>query len=136
MSTPSLLGSDISGITDLDAAMTVVTERLALAQGILRRLTTPRGALIGSPTYGYDILSAIGSTQPMSVINQRVLEQVMLEPEVEDAACDATSDSATSTLTVAITVVDADGPFPLTLTAADLTLSALADGVVILAKAA
>jgi hypothetical protein len=136
MSTPSLLGSDISGITDVDASLSTVGGRLALAQRVLRRMSTQRGSLIASPLYGFDLQSCIGSMLPVSAINQRVGEQVLLEPEIEDAAVDATFNAKTGELTVDINVVDADGPFDLTLTATELTLSAIADGVVILPKAA
>lgn len=136
MSTPSLLGSDISGITDVDASLSTVGGRLALAQRCLRRLSTKRGSLIGSPLYGFDLQSCIGSMMPVSVVNQRVGEQILLEPEVEDASVASTFDAVTGELVVEIEVVDADGPFDLTLTATNLTLTAIADGVVILPKAA
>lgn len=121
------LGTDIAGVLDLDAGLTTVSGRLALAQRILRRLTTPRGGLLGSSSYGYDVLSMVGSSVPASVVEQRVLEQVLYEEEVEDAQCAATMNAATSEMTVELSVVDADGPFDLVLTASELTVSALID---------
>lgn len=136
MSTPELLGTDFSGVTDLDASLSQVSGRLALAQRVLRRLSTERGSLVGSPTYGYDLASAIGSMLPVSVINQRVREQVLAEPEIEDARVSSTFEAKTGLLTVEITAVDADGPFDLVLSVTELTIEAIADGVVILPKAA
>lgn len=121
------LGSDIAGVFDVDATLSLVTGRPALAQAILRRLTTTRGGLLGAPTYGYDLLALIGSTVPASVVEQRVLEQVLAEEEVEDARCTATF--AGGTLLVEIFVEDADGPFTLTLSATELKASAFLDGV-------
>lgn len=122
------LGSDIAGVTDLDAALSTVSGRVALAQRILRRLTTPRGGLVGSATYGYDLTALVGSTVPASVVEQRVLEQALLEEEVEDAQAETISVDSTGEMTVELRVVDADGPFELVLTASELTVSALIDG--------
>lgn len=121
------LGSDIGGVRSIDRTLSVVTGRQALAEAILRRLTTPLGGLIGAPSYGYDVATTIGSTVPVSVVEQRVLEQVLYEEEVEDARCSVVVDGGS--LTVAVSVVDADGPFELTLTADELTVSAFIDGV-------
>lgn len=127
------LGSDIGGVTSIDYALSTVSGRLALAQAILRRLTTPRGGLVGAPSYGYDVATLLGSTVPASIIEQRVLEQVLLEEEVEDAGCTVTVDAGS--LSVDVAVVDADGPFDLTLAASELTVSALIDGVQIFQEA-
>jgi hypothetical protein len=125
MATPKNLGSDISGITGLDWALSTVSGRLALAQAILRRLTSARGSLLGTPTYGYDLLQTIGSTVPRSVVEQRVLEQVMYEEEVEDAS--VTVNLENDRLKVLINVTDGDGPFRLTVDADALTAQAMID---------
>jgi phage baseplate assembly protein W len=120
------LGSDIAGVFDVDATLSVATGRRALAQAILRRLTTPRGGLIDSPAYGYDVTALIGSAVPPSIVEQRVLEQVVAEQEVKDARCTVTF--TRDTLTVDIQVEEGDGPFSLTLTASELTIQAFLDG--------
>lgn len=127
------LGSDIAGVTSIDAALTTVGGRRALADAILRRLTTPRGGLVGAPEYGFDVRSVLGSTLPMSFIEQRVLEQVLAEQEVADALCTATFHRGT--LRIEIPVVDAEGPFDLTLTADELTTAALLGGAEIFREA-
>jgi hypothetical protein len=121
------LGTMIGGVDTIDYALTKVSGRTALAHRILRRLMTPRGGLFYAPTYGYDLGELIGSSVPVSVVEQRVNEQVLAEEEVSDARTDATL--ATGTLTVSIQVVDADGPFLLVMNASELTVSALIDGV-------
>lgn len=121
------LGTDIAGSTSLDYALSVVDGNTALAHRILRRLTTPRGGLFYAPDYGYNVADLIGSTVPPGVVEQRVVEQMLAEEEVEDADCEAVF--ATGELTLTMRVVVADGPFALVLTADDLTISALVDGV-------
>jgi len=125
MPNPETLGSDISGVDDLDYALTTVGGRLALAQAILRRLGAQRGTLLGSPTYGYSIFDTIGSTVPVSVVEQRVLEQVTDEQEVEDAS--VTVSFSNGSLSIVIAVVDGEGPFTLTVNASQLTAQAMID---------
>nr|PZN59898.1 MAG: hypothetical protein DIU58_17125 [Sphaerobacter thermophilus] len=119
-------GTDLAGITALDWTLSTVGGKRALAHAILRRLTTPRGGLFYDPTYGYNVPELIGSTVPASIVEQRVLEQVLAEEEVEDARCTVTLTG--STLRIEIQVVAADGPFDLVLTQNELTLEALLDG--------
>lgn len=128
------LGSDLAGVTSLDFALTTSTGRRALADAILRRLTQVRGGLVGSPAYGFDVTALIGSTVPEQLIEQRVLEQVLEEEEVEDASCTAVL--AHAQLRIEISVIEADGPFELTLTADELTLEAFVDGFQIFQQAA
>lgn len=124
------LGSDIAGVTSIDYALSTVSGRRALAEAILRRLTTRRGALFYAQSYGYAVVELIGSTVSASEIEQRVLEQVLLEEEVEDATCTVlfTDVGGTRSVSIEIKVTDADGPFDLTLTASELTISALLEG--------
>lgn len=124
------LASDIGGVTSLDYALSTVSGRQALAEAILRRLTTRRGGLFYAPSYGFDVIGLIGSTVSASEIEQRALEQVLLEEEVEDATCTvALADvGAVRSITITINVTDAQGPFDLTLSASELTISALLGG--------
>lgn len=120
--TPGPLGGDIAGVRTLDLSLSIISGRHALAQAILRRLTTPRGGLVGDPTYGYDLLNAVGATETASSVESRTLEQVVAEEEVEEAKVAATFKDGL--LRVFIHVVDGGGPFDLTVTATDLTLEA------------
>jgi len=124
------LASDIGGVTSIDYALSTVSGRQALAEAILRRLTTRRGGLFYAPSYGYAIVEIIGSSVSASEIEQRVVEQCLLEEEVEDATCTATFTDAGGTRSVAIDIkaTDAKGPFDLTLNASELTISALLEG--------
>jgi len=121
------LGSDIAGVFDISWGLLTSSDRTALAEALLRRLTTPRGGLIGVPTYGYDVQTLIGATVPASVIEQRVLEQLLLDERVVDADVTVTLDERTGVLRVAMTVHDSAGPFDLTLTVSQLTVQAFLD---------
>jgi hypothetical protein len=130
------LGTDIGGVFDLDATLSTVSGRTALAQAILRRLSNRRGSLIGNSSYGYDLLGLIGSTEPASVVEQRTLEQVLLEEEVQDARVGVTTDDVGG-IEVAIDVVDGEGPFPMTIkVASDLKLEMFVEGELVLGRAA
>lgn len=52
-------GLDLSCVADLDENGAEVDGITLLAQALLRRLITPRGALIDDPTYGYDLSAVI-----------------------------------------------------------------------------
>ena len=128
------LGSDLAGVMSIDYALSTVSGRLALGQAILRRLTTPRGGLLGNPAYGYSVHELIGSTVPESVIEHRVLEQVRSEEEVEDARCTVRMESGI--IHIDITVEDSDGPFELTIAASELTFDAFLDSEQIFSQVA
>lgn len=131
------LASDIGGVTSIDYALSTVTGRQALAEAILRRLITRRGGLFYAPSYGYAVVELIGSSVSASEIEQRVVEQCLLEEEVEDATCTATFTDVGGSRSVAIDiqVTDAQGPFALTLTASELTITALLDGTELFSEA-
>ena len=118
------LGSDFSGVSDLDWALSTATGRTALAQAILRRLRTRPGELVTDTTYGFCVRDQIGTTPNVVAVSQGVLDQVVAEEEVQDADVDTTY-SNNNTLHVKIYVVDSAGPFELTLTATELTTEAL-----------
>jgi hypothetical protein len=117
------LGSDFRGVRDITPTLEIVGGRQALVEAILGRLITPRGQLPEDLSYGFDLSSCIGSALPVGIIEQRVLEQVTAEEEVEGAICSASLVS--DELTVVLRIVDGEGPFSLTLTATELTVEAL-----------
>lgn len=117
------LGSDFSGVFDLTPTLETVEGRQALAQAILGRLVTPRGGLPEDPSYGFDLRNVIGSVTPVTLIEQRVIEQVLDEEEVEEASC--TVIRSGDRITVVLRVVDGEGPFALTVVADALTVDLL-----------
>lgn len=121
------LGTDFSGVRDVDAALSTVGGRTALAQAILRRLTNETG--LGMPDarnkdYGYDLRETVGTATPTSLVEQRVRSQVMAEEEVEAASVNVTH-RRDDALIVEIGLEDSEGPFTLTVQADALTVELL-----------
>ena len=52
-------GTDLSGITDLDASMSETSGIQGLGQALARRISTPRGTLPDDPNYGYDVAAEL-----------------------------------------------------------------------------
>jgi hypothetical protein len=121
------LGSDISGIEDLDPALSTVDGRRALAQAVARRYITPAGTHPDDPSYGYDLTDVIGSSVPPEEIEHYALAQARLEEEVEEARCSmsVTGPLDAQAIAMTITLVDAQGPFTFTVVASALTVKLL-----------
>lgn len=117
------LGSDFSGVSDLNWALSTVSGRIALAQAILRRLRTRPGELVTDTTYGFCVRDQIGASPNTIEVSQGVLAQVVAEEEIQDADVDTVYED--EELRVKIYAVDSEGPFDLTLTATELTTEAL-----------
>jgi len=122
------LGSDFAGVSDLTPTMAVSSGFQALAEDLLWLLRSPRGSYPEDLSLGFDLRGAIGSTMPVSIIEQRALEQVTGHEEVDDATCSAAY-VGDGKLVVVIRVKAIDGTTgELTLTADQLTIEALLDG--------
>jgi len=117
-----------AGIRSLGFGLTKISGKVAHAHRILRRLTTSRGGLIGSPSYGYDLQDSVGSTTPVHVVAQRVREQCLADEETEDAAVTVTRDG--DTLRTRIVLRSASGPFELAILSSPdkLTYQAIVNG--------
>jgi len=120
------LGSDIHGVTDLDASLSFVSGRRCLQEALARRIMAPLGALIDDPNWGVGIGDAIGEPQTSPAVLEMRIERQCLEDE-RVLECDATVtvNDATSEVTVTVSVTDADGTFALVLTPDQLTTETL-----------
>lgn len=121
------LASDFAGVLDIDWALSTVKGEMALAQAILRRLTTPLGGLEDDPLYGYDIRDLIGTPVTASIVEQRVREQVLAEEEVDRCAVRVTQ--AADSIFIEIRLRTIAGTASLTLNSTSLTLEALFNGL-------
>jgi phage baseplate assembly protein W len=117
------LGTDFSGGKDLDPALREVGGQRALADALIRRLTTGLGNLQDYPDYGFDISNLIGTSLTDDQIKQSVLAQMYGEEEVELAVVTVQRDGPAVTLIIRI--VSGDGPFDLTLNINDVGVSAI-----------
>jgi len=122
---------NIAGIRDIDFSLSKVGEPVSHAQAILRRLSTDRGGLIGSPNYGYNLLNAVGSTVVAYAVEQRVREQCLADERTADASVTVSFSESTEVLSVKIDVVrvDDDTEFTLVISAQEqLTAQLIIDG--------
>ena len=117
------LASDFSGCEDLDPALREVSGRRALAEAIIRRLTTGTGQLQDHPAYGFNVTELIGTSLSNPRIRQGVLGQVLQEEEVEYATVNVSRNLGA--VTIEIVVTDGDGPFDLTINVSDLNVEAI-----------
>lgn len=122
-----LLGSDFAGILDIDPALTIVSGARCLAEALGRRLTTPRGRLLGDPDYGFDLRQYVNSgfSDP-SVIEIGIENECLKDERVRGCSATVSYNASTQTITadIAVKISDEDG-FPFTLTISDLSASVL-----------
>lgn len=112
-------GSDFSGVLDVDNVLSTVSGRLGVAQAVARRWLTPQGGLFYDDTYGGGILELLNAANPdISTLAQRLEQQALLDERVED--CTVSVEFVDQTLTIDGQLVDADGPFTLTLTVSEM----------------
>lgn len=120
------LGSDFGGVTDLDPALPTVSGRRGLAQALARRLTTPAGALLDDPDYGYDTRLLVNAPFNSAFVEARIAAECLKDERVDDVEVTVAFDSATQTVMIAIVVTPSgDDAFPLTLNVSNLNVELL-----------
>lgn len=117
------LGSDFAGATDLYPDLRLSSGRQALAEALLRRYQTQRGALWYAPEYGLSLTRFVNAQTPVSAIGQLVEREALKDERVLDARADVTRVGVD--LTISLTVTDDEGPFTLTIAANEVTVSLL-----------
>jgi len=127
-------GSDFSAITDIDAPLTVVDGTLGLGQALLRRITTPRGALWYAPDYGIDVRAYINTTTDPRVIEQAIESELLNEERIDDVTATLTVVSGSQltdgqSWSIALAVETDEGPFAFTLTIDLVTSTILLTGI-------
>jgi hypothetical protein len=131
---------DSSGVLDIDFTQTDPSNaQQAIGQALLRRLVTPRGALITDPNYGFDVAGMCNRALTVDEL-RRLQRDVELEckkdDRVESALVNARLPNNTSlTLTIEVTPVSSAQRFELvmaitagTLSEASIAGQGLADG--------
>jgi len=119
-------GVDLAGILDVGSTLVLTRGRRALAEAILRRLTTPHGSLFYDFDYGLDLRAFIGAlAPPTGSLEMKVRTEVEKDERVESVEVEATFIS--ETLTVRLTVTDRNGPFNLTIAVSSLTVELLVE---------
>ena len=123
-------GTDLSGISDLDASMSETTGLTGLGQALARRISTPRGTLVDDPNYGYDVTAELNddlAPSDLPRIGSSVDAEFKKDERVFSSFTVVTLEPLPDgTLTVASTVVPAGGPsFRLTLSVSAVTVTLL-----------
>ncbi|WP_437958600.1 hypothetical protein WME76_02320 [Sorangium sp. So ce119] len=110
-------GVDLACGEDLHEDMRLASPRLALAQAAYRRLTTPRGAVIDAPDYGFDVRSLLSrgmTPAELAAVPGLVRSELRKDERFEGVEVRARMlDSATLELVVRCRT--AEGPFELTM---------------------
>lgn len=129
-------GTDIGGVDDLDWNITPVDDRTALAQALVRRITTPRGALWYAPDYGYDITAYINTSADPAVIESSAAGELLNDERVTEAETTLTvtdpddgSVTGGKSWSLDVQVSTGDGPFEFTLSVDAVTGALLLSAV-------
>ncbi|WP_437982919.1 hypothetical protein [Sorangium sp. So ce117] len=114
---PLGFGVDFDCADDLTELMELASGPRALAQAVYRRLTTPRGALLDAPDYGYDLrelLSRGMTSADLAAIPGIIRSEVTKDERIFDVTT-RVSRPAPDTLELSVHCTTAEGPFTLVL---------------------
>ncbi len=136
MTTPNPYGRDLgtfpnalaNGVIDLDLGMTEVTGRDILSQSLVRRQTTPNGSVIDCPNDCIDIrgwLSDGVTSATLQSFAGRLKSELLKDERVLDVLVSVAFTASTNTLTIVENFQSDYGPFSLTLTIGDVTITQL-----------
>lgn len=126
------LGRDISCTTSLRSGRFVTGARL-VAEAAFRRLTTPRGMLIGDEeeaNYGLDLTELIGATSTKAAaaaLEGKIFAELTKDERITDCEVEVTRtvDGPATALEIAVTGLTDAGPFTLKLLASEVTIELL-----------
>jgi hypothetical protein len=122
-------GRDISCTDSMRVGRYSTGVRL-VAEAAYRRLTTPRGMLLGGEEeadYGFDLSEVIGEVEPnviAAALPGRISSELTKDERIEsvETVVTVTQDGPTTTLLVNIDGTTAEGPFSLQLSVSDVTV--------------
>lgn len=125
-------GRDVSCTTSLRTGR-LVSGRVLLAEAAFRRLTTPRGSLIGNAdeaNYGIDLLDLIGQPDTRSLLVAlpgQIRTELLKDERFIDVTVTVTRESQGPVVTynISITIETDDGPFALRLSASEVDVQLL-----------
>ena len=128
----SIFGTDLWGISDMNAAGAEVTGTVLVGQAIARRLSTPRGGLIDDPNYGYDLtqwLNADVGPQDLGQIQANTQAECLKDQRITSAVVTVTPPASALIqgvtaiyMMVSIVLTTGAGPFTLTLAVSNVTV--------------
>lgn len=122
-------GSDISTFPDLDGTFTPISGTRVVCEAIARRLSTPRGSLLGSPNYGVDLrawLNEAMDAESVAALQRLARAELAKDERLAGVVVAASFDFESSTLTLQISADLVTGEsFSLVMTVGKLTISML-----------
>lgn len=101
---------------DLSSPSYMASGTQAVAEAILRRWTTPRGALIDDPNYGFSVMDLVSDDlgkRDIAYAQQQLAQECEKDERVRRASVVLTLAPSTGNLTISATVTTAAGPFKL-----------------------
>jgi phage baseplate assembly protein W len=105
---PLLWGSDVSCDLDLDPRVVLASDSIeVIAQGMHRRLDTPRGKLVDDPSYGWDLKAELNTgltTADVDGIARRVRSEVLKDDRIRTATVTVKTTGVAQTIRVIIVV--------------------------------
>lgn len=121
------LGTDFSGVTDLDLQLSLVDGRQGLAEAVARRLAMPTGFLFYDSDYGLGITNTIGaSLRTYGGLQSAVEAEAMKDERVEEAEATVSYDLASADLEILLVLTDITGEtFPLTFKVSEKTAAVI-----------
>lgn len=129
MATEAAYGNDLSCIDDLTPNLDEVSGRVVGLQAALRRLTTGRGMVLDAPNDGVDLrdfLSGEVTNQTKARMRALIEGELVKDERFFSATVTAmTFLQALKSMTIRILMLDADGPFSLTIRVSDVTIDIL-----------
>ena len=125
-------GTDISTYRqgDLDPTFTIIRGTRVVAEGLARRLETPRGGLIGDPNYGTDLRpwlnrDFVATEEALFAMKAAIEDEADKDERIASAEATVSYSSALRKLHIKIVVVTARGPFELLLAVSAVTVEIL-----------
>lgn len=122
------LGLDVLCVPDLDGQLRLVGGFPLLAQDLLNRLSTPRGALFYDESYGFDVpglLNADLDERDVPRIAAEIVAQCLLDDRVADVSADVVLYRLENRLRITLQGEAAEGPFWFVLGVSEMTVDLL-----------
>lgn len=117
---------DANGNVDITPGMLESTGRAVLAERLVRRQTTPKGSVQGSPNDCFDVRDFLSKEMDQTQLSQLkgvIRQELLKDPGCLDVVVTMTFNQGK--LTIREQVTSSAGPFVLTIAITDLTLDVL-----------
>jgi hypothetical protein len=126
-------GTDLSCTTDLTTLMNEVGGIQIVSEAIYRRLTTPRGANIWDPNYGFDLQTLLNddvNPGDLPPLQQSIQQECLKDQRIIACQCQLQLLPLPSgVLIITLTLTTGLGPFSLVLSVSNATVAILSSGV-------